>query len=43
MRGFASKPALPSYKEVYGLRAAAIAVLPDVQGSRPIGWNGRYW
>ena len=25
MRGFASKPALPSYQEVYGLKAAAIA------------------
>ena len=26
MRGFANKPALPSYQEVYGLKAAAIAV-----------------
>ena len=32
MRGFASKPALPSYQEVYGLRAAAIAVYPMYKG-----------
>ena len=28
LRGFAAKPALPSYEELYGLRAAAIAVYP---------------
>jgi 2,3-bisphosphoglycerate-independent phosphoglycerate mutase len=32
MRGFAAKPALPSYQEVYGLRAAAIAVYPMYKG-----------
>lgn len=32
MRGFAAKPALPSYDEVYGLRAAAIAVYPMYKG-----------
>ena len=32
MRGFAEKPALPSYQEVYGLRAAAIAVYPMYKG-----------
>lgn len=32
MRGFANKPALPSYKEVYGLKAAAIAVYPMYKG-----------
>jgi 2,3-bisphosphoglycerate-independent phosphoglycerate mutase len=32
MRGFAAKPALPSYEEVYGLRAAAIAVYPMYKG-----------
>jgi 2,3-bisphosphoglycerate-independent phosphoglycerate mutase len=32
MRGFAMKPNLPSYKEVYGLRAAAIAVYPMYKG-----------
>jgi 2,3-bisphosphoglycerate-independent phosphoglycerate mutase len=32
MRGFAGKPALPSYREVYGLRAAAIAVYPMYKG-----------
>jgi 2,3-bisphosphoglycerate-independent phosphoglycerate mutase len=32
MRGFASKPALPSYQEVYGLKAAAIAVYPMYKG-----------
>ena len=33
-----AKPALPTYEELYGLRAAAIAVYPDVQGSRQSGW-----
>jgi 2,3-bisphosphoglycerate-independent phosphoglycerate mutase len=32
LRGFASKPKLPSYEEVYGLRAAAIAVYPMYKG-----------
>ena len=32
MRGFAAKPDLPSYEEVYGLRAAAIAVYPMYKG-----------
>lgn len=32
MRGFATKPNLPSYQEVFGLRAAAIAVYPMYKG-----------
>ncbi|OYV85231.1 MAG: phosphoglycerate mutase [Planctomycetia bacterium 21-64-5] len=32
LRGFAAKPHLPSYEEVYGLRAAAIAVYPMYKG-----------
>ena len=32
MRGFAVKPELPTYAEVYGLRAAAIAVYPMYKG-----------
>lgn len=32
MRGFAKKPDLPSYEEVYGLRAAAVAVYPMYKG-----------
>ncbi|MCC6492830.1 MAG: 2,3-bisphosphoglycerate-independent phosphoglycerate mutase [Pirellulales bacterium] len=32
LRGFASKPSLPTYEEVYGLRAAAIAVYPMYKG-----------
>ncbi len=32
MRGFACKPNLPSYAEVYGLKAAAIAVYPMYKG-----------
>ncbi|MBM3999512.1 MAG: 2,3-bisphosphoglycerate-independent phosphoglycerate mutase [Planctomycetes bacterium] len=32
MRGFASKPDLPSFEDVYGLRAAAIAVYPMYKG-----------
>lgn len=32
MRGFSVKPNLPSYKRVYGLRAAAIAVYPMYKG-----------
>jgi len=32
MRGFAAKPDLPTYEEVYGLRAAAIASYPMYRG-----------
>ncbi len=32
LRGFSTKPALPSYEDVYGLRAAAIAVYPMYKG-----------
>ncbi len=32
MRGFAEKPKLPPYEEVYGLKAAAIAVYPMYKG-----------
>lgn len=32
LRGFAAKPALPTYAELYGLRAAAIAVYPMYKG-----------
>lgn len=32
MRGFASRPDIPSYHEVYGLNAAAIAVYPMYKG-----------
>jgi 2,3-bisphosphoglycerate-independent phosphoglycerate mutase len=32
LRGFAEKPKLPSYEEVYGLKAAAIAVYPMYKG-----------
>ncbi len=32
MRGFAAKPALPPYHEVYGLKAAAVAVYPMYKG-----------
>ena len=32
MRGFAAAPHLPSYEEVFGLRAAAIAVYPMYKG-----------
>ena len=32
LRGFAAKPALPSYHDLYGLRAAAIAVYPMYKG-----------
>ncbi|QEG41114.1 2,3-bisphosphoglycerate-independent phosphoglycerate mutase [Roseimaritima ulvae] len=40
MRGFASKPDLPSYEEVYGLRAAAIAVYPMYKGlARLVGMD----
>lgn len=40
MRGFAEKPNLPSYQEVYGLRAAAIAVYPMYKGlARLVGMD----
>lgn len=40
MRGFAAKPALPSYEEVYGLKAAAIAVYPMYKGlARLVGMD----
>jgi 2,3-bisphosphoglycerate-independent phosphoglycerate mutase len=40
LRGFASKPKLPSYEEVYGLRAAAIAVYPMYKGlARLVGMD----
>src|SRR6056297_125553 len=40
MRGFAAKPDLPTYKEVYGLRAAAIAVYPMYKGlARLVGMD----
>lgn len=32
MRGFAKRPSLPSYKELYGLKAACIAVYPMYKG-----------
>lgn len=32
LRGFADRPALPSYEDLYGLRAAAIAVYPMYKG-----------
>ncbi len=32
LRGFAKRPAIPSYHEVFGLRAAAIAVYPMYRG-----------
>ncbi len=40
MRGFASRPDMPSYEEVYGLRAAAIAVYPMYKGlARLVGMD----
>ncbi len=40
MRGFAAKPSLPSYEEVYGLKAAAIAVYPMYKGlARLVGMD----
>jgi 2,3-bisphosphoglycerate-independent phosphoglycerate mutase len=40
MRGFAAKPDLPSYDEVYGLKAAAIAVYPMYKGlARLVGMD----
>ncbi len=40
LRGFSGKPQLPSYEEVYGLRAAAIAVYPMYKGlARLVGMD----
>jgi 2,3-bisphosphoglycerate-independent phosphoglycerate mutase len=40
LRGFAEKPKLPSFLEVYGLRAAAIAVYPMYKGlARLVGMD----
>lgn len=40
LRGFSPKPALPSYEEVYGLKAAAIAVYPMYKGlARLVGMD----
>ena len=40
MRGFAAKPNLPTYDEVYGLRAAAVAVYPMYKGlARLVGMD----
>ncbi len=40
MRGFAAKPDLPTFEEVYGLRAAAIAVYPMYKGlARLVGMS----
>ena len=40
MRGFAGKPDLPSYEEVYGLKAAAIASYPMYKGlARLVGMD----
>ncbi|HEV3025677.1 MAG TPA: 2,3-bisphosphoglycerate-independent phosphoglycerate mutase [Pirellulales bacterium] len=40
LRGFSARPNLPSYEEVYGLRAAAIAVYPMYKGlARLVGMD----
>ncbi|MCE9603993.1 MAG: 2,3-bisphosphoglycerate-independent phosphoglycerate mutase [Planctomycetia bacterium] len=40
LRGFSPKPALPSFEEVYGLKAAAIAVYPMYKGlARLVGMD----
>jgi 2,3-bisphosphoglycerate-independent phosphoglycerate mutase len=40
LRGFSPRPALPSYDEVYGLKAAAIAVYPMYKGlARLVGMD----
>jgi len=40
LRGFSGKPQLPSYEEVYGLKAAAIAVYPMYKGlARLVGMD----
>jgi 2,3-bisphosphoglycerate-independent phosphoglycerate mutase len=41
LRGFAERPSLPSYEEVYGLRAGAIAAYPMYKGlARLVGMQG---
>ena len=40
LRGFSPRPSLPTYEEVYGLRAAAIAVYPMYKGlARLVGMD----
>lgn len=40
MRGFAAKPNLPTYEDVYGLKAAAVAVYPMYKGlARLVGMD----
>ncbi|HID22514.1 MAG TPA: 2,3-bisphosphoglycerate-independent phosphoglycerate mutase [Planctomycetaceae bacterium] len=40
LRGIAKRPAIPTYKELYGLRAAAIAVYPMYRGlARLVGMD----
>jgi 2,3-bisphosphoglycerate-independent phosphoglycerate mutase len=40
LRGFAKRPAIPSYQQVFGLRAAAIAVYPMYRGlAKLLGMN----
>lgn len=40
LRGFSGRPALPTYEEVYGLKAAAIAVYPMYKGlARLVGMD----
>ncbi|MFM2095398.1 MAG: hypothetical protein RIS70_2522 [Planctomycetota bacterium] len=40
LRGFSGRPELPTYREVYGLRAAAIAVYPMYKGlARLVGMD----
>ena len=40
LRGFSPKPALPTYEDVYGLKAAAIAVYPMYKGlAKLVGMN----
>jgi 2,3-bisphosphoglycerate-independent phosphoglycerate mutase len=40
LRGFATDPGLPSYRDVYGLRAACVAVYPMYKGvSRLVGMD----
>ncbi len=41
LRGFATDPGLPSYQEMYGLRAACVAVYPMYRGvARLVGMEG---
>ena len=42
MRGFSAAPAMPTYEEVYGLKAAAIAVYPMYKGlAQLVGMDDR--